>query len=284
MGNTMSLHLFTKSWINDYPWLKLAMTSVIKLCKEDIHWTVVGDRGSKQDIEKVVVQAMQGGGKEVSVKMIEAQELWPEADAIGNGYLNQQWIKMNSHMAMGDGLFFNWDSDVIATKPFSSQNFIGKSGKPVYWISQFNSIMNGADRPAHEGRIALMKEVFGLNALPKEYMTGEVPFEYMRCMPSPLYGGLLRACSSKVEWARSFNMLKTGDHRFSEFNVIGRAFHTLFPEAFEWRNAEADGPTHSGGYVEGGVGSGQFQAHAIVAQGWSWGGVPPHIQKFVDEL
>lgn len=280
----MSLHLFSKTWLNDYPWLKLAMTSVIKLCQEDIFWTIVGDPGSKQEIEKVVVQAMQGGKKEIAVRIMEYQEVWPEASSIGNGYLSQQWIKMNSHMAMGDGLYWNWDSDVIATKPFSSQTFTGKSGKPIYWISQFNSIMNGADRPAHEGRIALMKEIFGLNAIPSNYMKSEIPFEYMRCMPVALYGGLLRACSSRVEWNRCFNILRSGDHRFSEFNVIGNAFHTLFPEAFEWRNAESQGPTWSGGYVEGGVGSGQFQDHAMISQCWSWGNVPPHIEKFVNEL
>lgn len=260
------------------------MTSVNKLCTEDVYWTVVGDQGSKVDIEKIAVQAMQATKKEIAVRMYESQEYWPEASAIGNGYLHQQWIKMNSHVVMGDGLYFNWDSDVIATKPFSSQSFMGKSGKPIYWISQFNSIMNGADRPAHEGRIALIREVFGLNAIPTEYMKSQVPFEYMRCMPSPLYGGLLRQCSSSMEWKRSFNMLKTGDHRFSEFNVIGNAFHMLFPEAFEWKNAESQGPTWSGGYVEGGVGSGAFQEHCIIAQQWSWGGIPPHVQKFVDDL
>lgn len=280
----MSLHLFAKTWINDYPWLKLAMTSVNKLCTEDVYWTVVGDQGSKLEIEKVSVQAMQATNKEIAVRIVEAQEVWPEASCIGNGYLHQQWIKMNSHMIMGDGLYWNWDSDVIAIKPFSSQNFMGKSGKPIYWISQFNSIMNGADRPAHEGRISVMREVFGLSAIPSEYMSSEFPFEYMRCMPSPLYGSLLRQCSSRTEWARAFNMLKTGDHRFSEFNVIGKSFHTLFPESFDWKNAESEGPTWSGGYVEGGVGSGQFQDHAIISQAWSWGGVPQHIQKFVDEL
>lgn len=280
----MTLRLFSKTWVNDYPWLKLAIKSVLKLCKESVDWTIVGDAGSRGDLEAVVQQAVQESGGALRYRLWEVSEHWPEALGMGNGYLQQQWVKMNSHMVMGDDLYWNWDSDVIATKPFSSKTFCGESGRPIYWISQFNSIMNGADRPAHEGRISLLRTIFGLSAIPNEYMSSEINFEYMRCMPIPLYGNLLRQCSSRIEWNRSLEVLKNGDHRFSEFNVIGKAFHILFPETFEWRNAESQGPSWSGGYVEGGVGSGQFQDHAIISQCWSWGHVPPHIQAFVDGL
>lgn len=279
------LKLFVKTYIKDYPWLKLAMTSVNKLCEEDVSWTVVGDTGSRGELEKVVAQASQASGnKKIVSRIVEAQEHWPEASSIVGGYLSQQWIKMNSHRVMDNSLYWNWDSDVIAIKPFSSKTFLGKSGRPIYWISQFNSIMDGADRPAHEARISLIKEIFGLNSIPQDYMRSKVPFEYMRSMPVPLYGNLLEQCSRTSEWKRSFDTLKNGDHRFSEFNIIGNAFSLLFPEAFEWRNAESQGPTWSGGYVEGGVGSGAFQEHAMISQCWSWGGIPAHIQAFVDSL
>lgn len=280
----MSLRLFSKTWQNDYPWLKLAIKSVLKLSTEAVDWTIVGDQGSRHDLEAVVLQAVQESKGMLKYKVAEVPDYWPEAEHIGNGYLRQQWVKMNAHKIMGDDLFWNWDSDVIATKPFSSSTFIGKAGKPIYWISQFNSLMNGADRPAHEGRIELLKTIFGLHSIPRDYMSSEVSFEYMRCMPIPLYGNLLKQCSDRTEWKRSFDILKSGDHRFSEFNVIGKAFHILFPEAFEWRNPESQGPSWSGGYVEGGVGSGCFQEHAMISQCWSWGSVPPHIQAFVDGL
>lgn len=278
------IRIFSKTWVNDYPWLKLAIKSVLKLSTEAVDWTIVGDAGEKHNIEAVVLQAVQEAKGALRYKVVEVPEHWPEALAIGNGYLCQQWVKMNAHRIMGDDLFHNWDCDVIAAKPFSTQSFMGKSGKPIYWISQFNSIMNGADRPAHEGRIDLLKTIFGLNSIPRDYMGSEVTFEYMRCMPIPLYGGLLKQCAERAEWKRSFDVLKSGDHRFSEFNVIGKAFHVLFPEAFEWRNAESQGPTWSGGYVEGGVGSGTFQEHAIVCQNWSWSGVTKQAEDFVNAL
>lgn len=271
----MSLTLFSKTWINDYPWLKLAIKSVIKMCKEDVDWTIVCDSGQKNEVEKVVLQAVQESKGVLKYKIVEVLDFWPEAAHIGNGYLSQQWIKMNAHKVMGDGLFWNWDSDVIAIKPFTSRTFIGKSERPIYWFSQFNSLMSGNDRPAHEARIAMMKEVLGLQ---------EIPFEWMRCMPIPMYGAILRNGGNRKEWHKSFDMMRAGDHRFSEFNVIGAFSHMFFPDAYEWRNAEAQGPTWSSGYVEGGVGSGAFQEHGIVCQAWSWGGIPPHIQTFVDNL
>lgn len=266
------MRYFSKTWLNDYAWLKLAMKSVLKLSTEAVDWTVVGDRGSRNDIEKIIGQAVQESKSVMRYKIVEVPELWPEAMSISNGYLQQQWIKMNAHMIMGDDLFWSWDSDVIAVRPFSSKNFIGPSGKPIHWFSQFNSLMSGGDRGAHENRIAMMKEVFRMD---------HISFEWMRCMPIPLFGQILRNGSSRPEWSKSFEMMRVGDHRFSEFNVIGQFSHLFFPDAYEWRNAEASGPTWAGGWDQNGN---CFQAHAFVSQGFSWNGIPPHIQQFVDNL
>lgn len=269
------IKLCTKTWINDYPWLKLAIKSVLKLSTEAVDWTIVGDAGSKQDLENVVLQAVQESKGALKYRIVEVPEFWPEVAHIGNGYLAQQWVKMNLHKVMGDGLFWNWDSDVIACRPFSSQTFIGKSGRPIYWFSQFNALMSGNDRAAHEARIAMMKEVMQMN---------EIAFEWMRCMPIPMIGQILENGSRRREWQKSFEMMKAGDPRFSEFNIIGQFSQIYFPDAYEWKNAEAEGPTWSGGYVQGGVGSGFIQDHACIMQAWSWGGIPNHVQQFVDSL
>lgn len=246
------------------------MTSVIKLCEEDIHWTIVGDNGSKQELEKVAVQAMQATKKEVAVRMVEVQEHWPEASHISNGYLGQQWVKMTAHKVMGDDLYWNWDSDVIAVKPFSSQSFTGKSGRPIYWFSQFNTMLNGPDRGAHEGRMKMMKEILGLP---------EISFEWMRCMPIPMFGQILKNAEARnKEWSKAFHMMASGDMRMSEFNLMGQFSQMFYPDAFEWRNAESHGPSWGGGWDQGGN---CFQANAITSQSWSYGGIPAHLEKFV---
>lgn len=266
------INLMTKTWTNDYPWLKLAMISVLKCCKDEVRWTVVGDQGSKAELAKIVVQAAQATGKTLAVNLIEAQEHWPEVSHIKSGYLGQQWIKMNAHKVIGDGLYWNWDSDVIAVKPFSFQDFIGKSGRPVFWFSQFNSIINTSDRPTHEARMAMMREILGLR---------EVSFEWMRCFPIAMYGQILKNGAARPEWAKAFHMMGAGDGRISEFNIIGEFAHMFFPDAFEWKNADSSGPTWGGGWDQNGN---CFQSHAIVCQGYSWNGVPGHIEKFVMEM
>lgn len=102
--------------------------------------------------------------------------------------------------------------------------------------------------------------------------------------PYPMYGEILKNGAMRREWDRSFQMMRNGDGRFSEFNVIGQFSHLYFPDAYEWKNAEANGPTWSGGYVPGGEGSGAFQEHASIAQCWSWGAIPNHVKEFVDNL
>lgn len=273
----MSISLFTKTWRNDLEWLEMAIISVSKLCQESVEWTIttededVGGVWAKINYAKSIVK----NTNHIQFRVLSCYEIWPESKQISQGYMRQQWIKMNAHMGMSDGLFWNWDSDVIAIKPFSSATFIGKSGKPILWFSQFNAIMNGSDRPAHESRMAMMREVLDIP---------RVSFEWMRCMPIPLFGQILRHGSMQPEWGKSFEMLKNGDARFSEFNVLGEFCHLYYPDAFEYRNAEASGPTWSGGYVEGGQGSGSFQEHAFVSQCWSWGAIPEHVKKFVDGL
>lgn len=273
----MSLKLFTKSYVNDFGWLKLAIKSVIKLCKEPVEWAIVVEDGESKTFKPFLEQAIQEcGNKPIVIGVTEVSQAFPEAKAIQSGYLRQQWVKMNAHKVMGGDLFWNWDSDVIAIRPFDSNTFKNAHGKPIYWFSQINHLMaGGADQAAHEGRRHLTEICLDYH---------HVCFEFMRCMPVPLVGSILAHVSDKAEWEKAYKILVSGDQRFSEFNVMGQYFHLYFPEVFDWRNAENNAPTWSGGYVEGGVGSGAFQEHAIIAQCWSWGGIPAHITEFVNGL
>lgn len=267
MGGDMSLNLFVKTWVNDFPWLKQAMISVQKACKDDVKWAVVVDDGTKNDIHKVIAQVDQESGKMCHARVFETSELWPEAMHIKSGYLRQQWIKMNSHMAMGNDLFWIWDSDLIAMRPFGMADFCGFGDKPIYWFTQFNAMMGGTDDNAHRVRMQMIKEIYGVP---------DVPFEWMRCIPIPQIGGILRHASSTSYWKKAFQMLTAGDVRFSEFNVIGQFAHQYFPDAFDWRNTH----NYPGKTFSGPMGDKNF----IVSQGFSWGGMPQNVSDFVKAL
>lgn len=271
------MRLFTKSYSKDFPWLKMAIKSVLKMCQEPIEWHIVVENGEQSLIHPYLAQAIQeSGNKKPIIQVGEVGQGFPEANAIQSGYLRQQWIKMVSNRVAGNGVYWNWDSDVIAVKPFSSQTFCNKDQKPIYWFSQLNHLIatGGGDRAAHEQRRALTKMVTNF----------EPSFEFMRCMPVPMIGQILQHAATQPDWQRAYQILASGDHRFSEFNVIGQFCQLYYPDAFDWRNAENNGPTWSGGYIEGGQGSGCFQEHAIVAQCWSWGAIPQHVADYVHNL
>lgn len=266
------MRLFCKTWSNDYSWLKLAMKSVARFSKEPVEWTVIGDRGSLPHLKAIGWQAMQECCIAFKFDPHEVQEFWPECDQITNGYYSQQWIKMNAFRVMGDDYFLNWDSDVIAVRPFDYNTFLGKSGRPIFWISQFNHLIQHGDVNVHNARRDVMREICSIP---------EVPFEYMRCMPVPMNGNILRCASTRDEWSKSFNAIKNSRQGFSEFNIIGLFSHLYFPDAYEWRNAETQGPAWAGGWDQNGN---CFQAHAYVSQGYSWNGVPKHLEDFVNKL
>lgn len=262
------LKLFVKTWINDFQWLKQAMISVEKTCKdEELLWDICIDDGTLNEFRSVLVQVEQESGIQPAASVWEVSHKWPESMKIQNGYLRQQWIKMNSHRVMGNDLFWIWDSDLIAQRPFSSEDFMDKGGKPIYWFTQFNSILGGSDDGAHNGRIQMIKEIYGIR---------EVPFEWMRCIPIPQIGGILRHASGTSYWNDAFNMLVRGDERFSEFNVIGQFNHQYFPDAFDWRNTH----NYPGKTFSGPMGDKNF----IVSQGFSWSGLPDGVTQFVKTL
>ena len=278
------MKLFSKTWQNDWPWLKLAITSVLKTCTEPIDWRIVCDDGTREDVKKVIDQALQAapskhgeGYRKDTFEVVEVSERFPEAMKIQSGYMRQQWVKMNAHKVMGSGIFWNWDSDVIAVKPFGSSIFCNPQGKPVHFFTPLNNLLMTEKDPtaieAHKGRRHITEICLDYN---------HVCFEFMRCMPAPLIGEILAHASTQREWDRAYEVMKSGDHRLSEFNIIGQYCHLYYPDAFEWKNA-SNYETWSGGYVLQGEKI-VYQQHAYVAQGWSWNGIPAEVAKFVEEL
>lgn len=257
------IQLFTKSYSKDFEWLQLAMRTVMKMCTEPVDWHLVIEDGEGFEYMPTVHDARCSAFK---VTVHKVSQHWPEAMQITNGYLRQQWVKMNAHRIMGEDLFWHWDSDLLAVKPFGSYSFMGSSNRPVYWFSQLNSIIDPANPTVYQDRANVMKELIGLK---------EISFEWMRCLPIPCFGQILRHGEATSVWAGSHNKLKNNDNRFSEFNVIGQFSHLYFPDAYEWRNTQ-NYPSTWGGQPN--------DRHALVSQGWSWGGVPEDLRKFVETL
>lgn len=270
------MKFFSKTWGGDLPWMELALKSVSYFCREPVDWTIVVEQESEAALRDILQKLrLWHVNHRITVKVITTKSLWPEATQM-QGYMGQQWVKLNAHRGI-NGLFWNWDSDVIAQRPFDHTSFIGPSGRPIYWFSHFNSLMipGGADNAAHEQRRAVMKQIFRFD---------DIAFELMRCMPIAMNSDICEHGSRHRIWEESKDKLMRGDRSFSEFNIYGQFAMFFFPDAYEWRNAEAQPPTWAGGYKEGGHGSGNLDGISIVTQCYSWGGVPRHIYDYVNSL
>lgn len=270
----MNLSLFTKSYKNDLPWIDLALKSVSFFCTTPVDWTIAIEKADYDELQNICGRLRYWNPTHrVSIKLVMSEEQWPEMNGV-NGYMAQQWVKLNTHKVM-QGLFWNWDSDCIAQRPFSAADFMGKSERPIYWFSQFNALMGGADDAAHRQRREVMKQIFRFE---------DIWSEGMRCMPIAMFPEILEHGSRHRIWEESKQKIVALDRSFSEFLIYGQFAMFFFPDAYEWRNAEASGPTWSGGYKEGGAGSGDLDGISIITQCWSHGGVPRHIFDYVNAL
>lgn len=269
------LRLATKSYSRDLPWLDLALKSVLHFCTEPIEWHIVVDEPDVDDVRRLIDSAMKWGGERNDVKIFHygLNKHWSDT-VVMTGYYRQQAIKMTYHRII-DGIFWAWDSDTIAQRQFSSKDFLAATGKPILWFSQYNTLMGGQDDAAHRARQEVIKQIFHIPT---------ASFEFMRGLPIPLNSAILKCGSARQEWSDSFNMLENSNQGFSEFCIIGEFTHQYFPDAVEWKNAETSGPTFSGGYKQGGEGSGSLDGVSITTQFWSWGGVKEDVKNWVNGL
>lgn len=261
------MRLFTKTFAKDVAWLELAIISVLRNTRSEIDWTIVCDRGERGLFERIISETQRFKRQDapsITIHSIEIQDHWKDAEGLGSGYIQQQWVKMNAHRVMGNDYFLNWDSDVIALRNFTSKSFMNAMDKPILWFTPFNDLINGGDAEVHRMRQAYIKNVFKIP---------EAPFEWMRCMPIWLNGEILRVASERPEWNRTNILIRANElNGLSEFNLIGQFSHTFFPDAYDYKNTQNSCPTW-GGPID--------STTAIVHQSWSYGGISEQVKAFV---
>lgn len=256
------MKLFTKTYFKDLAWFELAISSVMRRCQEPVEWTVICDNGEKNRVKDVFDRANNRLNSKFQLSLFDVNDKWPEAASMGSGYIQQQWVKMTANRVMGNDYFLNWDSDVIALRPFNSTVFKNAMMKPILWFTPFNDLIQGGDQAVHEARRSYIQNIFQIQ---------EAPFEWMRCMPLWMNGGILRVCEERPEWNRTLNLLRSGQvHGMSEFNLIGQMSNTFFPDAYDYKNTQNSFPTWSGPIDS---------QTAIVHQAWSWGSIPDQFRS-----
>lgn len=258
------MKLFTKTWRRDLIWLKWAFRSVYKYCDEPVIWHVITENDTTGTVQNIADECARDSNSSFPHKIIvHGLDLWPETKLIHDTYMSQQWIKMTADRVVGNDLVWNWDSDVFAQKHFSEADFLGANKLPIYWFSELDRFKGSNDYSVLRQRADLLETIFG----------SKVSREWMRCMPIPLIGSILKEGYRSDIWNKCYKECAAGNRGFSEFNAIGQFNYLYFNGSFDWRNADDTGPTWGGNKGD----------NSIVFQNWSWGGETAEIRSWIQK-
>jgi len=236
------MKLFTKTCKKDFEFLSLAIKTAIYRCDDEIFWTFICDTKEHELLLSIINSAIQKTKKQFNYRIFEVQEYWSDGLAISDGYLIQQWVKMNAHRVMKDswgGYFMNWDSDVIALRSFSENCFKGLTGKPIFYMTPFNHLIKHFSKVGPKESMVCMIE--RQHFLKKVMNLKDVPFELMRTAPQCMHSEILEFGSTRPEWnnVRTTLINKQGAG-MSEFCIIGIISQLFFPYLYEWRHTEKE--------------------------------------------
>lgn len=192
MAKTYKTDIFIKTYGGDFEWLKYCLRSIQKYCTGFNKIILVCDEGDKNALE-------QFGLTREDVHYIPLEF---------NGYLFQQWVKLNAHTYSDADYIMFVDSDCVFTKPTTPNDFI-KSGKPMILKTPYETI----------------PEVIFWKELTELTLKEEVEFEYMRRLPLLYRRDTIENCLNHVnqfhEQGLKTFISRQPNHEFSEFNLLG---------------------------------------------------------------
>ena len=194
----MNVDIFIRTYEKDLEWLKYALKSIRLHVTgyRNIVITIPDERLIAKSSDYVVIQV----------------------EDLKDGYLGQQFTKMNAHLYTDADAVVFWDSDVMACEPVDVSEWF-YNGKPIVYKTSYNSI----DTPWKP----ITEKVVGFS----------VEWEYMRRMPLVYFTDTIAASSKWIENKHKVTLrkyLNSQPYRtFSEFNAIG-----AYAEKFEGHRYE----------------------------------------------
>ena len=189
----MNVDIFIRTYEKDLEWLKYALKSI------RLHVT-----GYRNIVITIPDESLIAKSSDYVVIQVED---------LKDGYLGQQFTKMNAHLYTDADAVVFWDSDVMACEPVDiSEWFVGD--KPIVYKTLYTSIETPW-KPITEKAVRF-----------------SVEWEYMRRMPLVYFTDTIAASSNWIENKHRVTVrkyLNSQPYRtFSEFNAIG-----AYAEKFE---------------------------------------------------
>jgi hypothetical protein len=232
---TPTVDIVIKSYPADYPWLAYALRSLQKFATGFNDIIVLLPKSSPLNLtaEKVVY--------------LDAPE----------GYLQQQVAKLNADRHTQADYIVHWDSDMIATAPFTPDIFF-HNGRPVWTMTPWGDMPGQVEKKAWYHVMAKC-----LQECP--------PYEFMRkcaiIAPRWLYAEFRAFIEATHGMTIEAYVMNQPGHEFSEYNCIGFFAWLKHRDKFHWHDTTKDGVTAW-----------------PWKQFWSWSGLTPEIKAEIETL
>jgi len=227
----VSYSIFIKTWKDDVKWLPFTLASIRKYGRGYDRVIIVSDRSCLPEVEFIA--------DDCTVVSVEDWE---------NGYIQQQWIKLNAdNFERSEHVLFV-DSDCIFHTEFNEQSFM-RHNKPVLLKTKYGNL-GGAE---------------AWQTITSAFVGFDVEYEYMRRLPWMYRTDSLTAFKKKYPHTyQHLYTLKTRE--FSEFNALGAFIDKYENDLYYVSDTEVWVP------------------EPVAKQYWSWGGITPEIQAEITKF
>lgn len=227
----MTTSIFIKTWAGDLNWLPYCLYSIKKYGTGFDKVIIVADEECYND-----TLSISDGHTVISVPS------WQ------NGYIQQQWHKLNADEYTDSKYILFVDSDCVFTVPFSPKSYM-VSGMPILMKTKYGNL-GGAE--AWKG-------------ITSAFVGFEVDYEYMRRLPWMYKRSSL--VNFKMKYPNTESYLKSLIERnFSEFNALGAYIDMYENEQYYVTDTEFWTPV------------------SVSKQYWSWGGITPEILTEIESF
>lgn len=214
----MKVTVFLRSYAADLPWVPYALRSLNRF--------VTG-------VSEIIISVPKEDFDKFRALDLTREKLVVSRVVTRDGYMEQQWDKLIADFYTDADYILYWDSDVIATRPFSPGDLM-IDGKPRCLITPFDKLVNADGSQATPWRLIVE------NALGHP-----VKYEAMRAHPLMTHRSALAGLR---EYMFSLHGITVGQYierqqnrAFSEFNILNNwALHHR-QDLFSWWNTEKQG-------------------------------------------
>lgn len=188
----MGTSIFIKTWKNDLEWLKYCLQAIRKYCSGFDEIVIAADAGCVDE-----VRAFCGNAR------VESVEEW------ANGYIQQQWFKLNADKYVNSEYILFVDSDTIFHTHVTPETFF-RDSNPVFLRTRYADL--------GDSRVARLAQKW--RGITESYVGWDVIWEYMRRIPIIVRSSTLNKIREMMPDLEQ-RLRSIDKHQFSEFNVIG---------------------------------------------------------------